>query len=524
MKKNLKFPAVDDVLISLDTMEPMRVTEIETVEIAGTNPVEYRNIINLVGITYSENNFGGYRNFSVSAEYWPKYYVAEQPPAPGIGSFALTGKEVLLHKKTNSVCKIDSINEESSIFTWSGVDSEIQGICPFESFEKEFDVLSEKASPSTEERLVIGDEIIDKNGKKAIIVECGAGGPEYGENEEWFRYYYNHIPRVKFQDPMKGWMNRFAVTKRMANESNGIQTSPAPGVDPANRHSPLDEIIPTQRKLNSLQYGEDFIDSERKKLIGKRINVAGNVAFATAVRDKLDSLRFQRSQQFVHSFDPDWISIINDRYYVSEHVANCIEISVWDVITREEFMISNGQVTEDYMAKPVENQEQTKIALNGIHGYNPESNVYGPGSKTEAWSENCEKWALSAKETIQQQAVREYFASLGVPDGIVPGDEVVAHLGNEIESREFYFVGVHNRAFVLCPVKRNTGGVFSFVGQITASRPGKQPAEKSAREEAIDIFEKHWRSEYGKEPSQPVRQRSAYIIDAIEEALTKNQK
>lgn len=380
-------------------------------------------------------------------------------PAPRIDSFALTGKEVLLYKETNSVCKIDSINKEFYFFTWSAIGSEMQGICHFKSFSKDFDIISEETPPAPE---VVDLGTDEKSGVK--MTTCGP-------------------------DPARD----FERSRRMFQAGGAWQEGA--GI-------------------------EDELQVLRKKLIGKRINVAGNVAFATAVRDKLDSLRFQRSQQFVHSFDPDWISIINEWYYISEHDENTTEISVWDVITREEFMISNGQVTEDYMAKPVENQEQTKTALEGIHGY-PDSNGFkGLNDRPDHWKTGIEK---------RTEVIREYFASLGVPDGIVIGDEVVGHNRNsEIPGEKLtgVFAGVKRNGMFLVDCSKenpfNDHGDLWWCHEI--SRPKKQPAEKSAREEAVELIQKHWSINGNKNGGIVDNGFPKYAVDAIEEALTKNQK
>lgn len=319
MKKNLKFPTVTDILYNKKG-ERMQVTEIKTVKQAGHHPDQpvYRNIISLVSVDADEEGFYNYNTASIDAEYWPDEY-SYSPSVEPVPEVALV----------------------------------------------------------TEERLVVADEIIDENGKRATVIECGVGGPGYDENEEWFRYRYNHNTLMRFQDPMKGWMNRFAVVKRAAKESDGIQVSPEPGIDPVNRHSPLDEVIPAQRELNQMLYDE----SDRK--------------------------------------------------------ANCI---------------------------------------------------------------------------------REYFASLGVPDGIVPGDE----LDGLFRDKKIYFLGVipnTKNQFVFY----NEDGGFECCGKI--SRPEKQLAEKSAREEAVEILEKHWyKCRTTPAFDDLIKQNMSYAIDAIEEALTKNQK
>lgn len=215
-----------------------------------------------------------------------------------------------------------------------------------------------------EKKISLGDTIMDLKCMKARVVEIGNAGPIDGVKERWFEYVYFDIPHIRFRAPIENWDHQFSIIK---NES------PVPGIDPANRHSPLDEVIPAQRELNQMLYDE----SDRK--------------------------------------------------------ANCI---------------------------------------------------------------------------------REYFASLGVPDGIVPGDE----LDGLFRDKKIYFLGVipnTKNQFVFY----NEDGGFECCGKI--SRPEKQPAEKTAREKAKEILIKH----VGLKGEGYLLSNSANkIIDAIEEALTKNQK
>lgn len=143
------------------------------------------------------------------------------------------------------------------------------------------------------------------------------------------------------------------------------------------------------------------------------------------------------------------------------------------------------------------------------------------------------------------KTVKEFFKNVyEVPDGIMPGDWVVGMNRNDKKKDHWKtrgrFVGVKGY-----PMSSEFPETFMYIVEDSYDHPfaennichfheirrtenpfevKRQSEQKVRREKAVYIFEKHWLKEYGKHPSKQTYESCAYIIDAIEEALTKNEK
>lgn len=398
--------------------------------------------------------------------------------------------------------------------------------------------------------LTVGMELIDLSARKLTVTEI---------TDRVFMYVYDMFPGEVFRAPIRFWNDQFGFASMRENEKN--QSAQTPQVSPVALD---DELIHIETGMHCVVF---------------RI---GGIGF------------YWRSSDRHHSYTEfkDF-----EKVFIRSLTAGTIPADA-----KFENKVADRFISPAPGIDPANDLDRVKTTFNAAGSFEGDgigtratlrdfNDVYGPGSKTEAWSEDCEKWALSAKETIQQQSVREYFASLGVPDGIVPGDEVVAHMSSSPDKIST-FIGVNSGYFV-CAFE---GQLFEFSD---ISRPGKHyepivnkptkkaevkpivspgylvevkmdnwlsfdkepeelilvldrvvpnkyltlcdnhyvirdevrlpkqenPSEKSAREEAQELLKKHWEKlQIDMTFNKTVENHLSYAIDAIEEALTKNQK